>query len=560
MHWPSKVNNSQELAAKCHSAESLLLVGRSRNRICANRLTGQVLSGFIVCFGILLAGVSPACYSAGVAGLPEIGQTHTQAHNHGVPVVVPATKMALGDLPRIEYSTFVGGADDDVAYAVALDPERNAYIVGGTSTPQIGTLAEGANKGGVDALLVKLNADGKTAAYSKQIGGRNWDTAYAVAVDREGSVFVAGTTLSEDFPTVAAHQKTLRGSRNAFVMKFSRHGEIVYATFLGGSSTDVARAVVSDGRGGVYVAGETSSSDFPGVGVRQVAFGGGSMDGFVAHLNEVGRLTSASYVGGNGDDKVSALALGHDGVVYVAGSTTSRGLRFYKNLGGANLDGTKAFVARLSPETLAVEYMAVLGGSGNDLGLALTINTKGMLYLAGSTTSPDFPLVSPMQSVLGGMTDGFIAKISPDGRHLLSSTYIGGEEIDYVYAAALDAMDNLYVTGETRSPDFPLKHNIRPMRPICTCGASAFVTKIGPKLDKIIYSTTVSGSGWDYGYGIAADNTGRAYVVGNTNAHDFPTTSGSAEEFMMGVADAFLFRIGTLQATMSKSKNILNSR
>lgn len=539
MHLAYLIADLRRRANACMLAGRVPIPIRKGRNVSRSTSVPKIVCGLVRRLCFLLIGTHAIVAGAGVLEQPD-GDTSSPIIRHAAAL---GDNLSLGNVPLLEYSTFLGGKDDDVAYAVAVDGEGNAYVAGGTSSASIGRDTAGVNKGRSDALVIKVNANGRSVAYAKQLGGRGWDSAYALTVDDEGGVYIVGTTLSDDFPTLSAYQPTLRGARNAFVTKLDRTGAISYSTYLGGTAQEIARAVVSDGHGGIYVAGETSSYDFPGIEDAPRLYGGGGVDGFVAHLDATGKLTAATYIGGSGDDKINTLVRGEDGALYIAGSTTTLDFGSSVNLGGGASGGVKAFMAKLSPSNLALEYLVKLGGSGNDLGLALAIDATGVIHIAGSTTSSDFPLVSPFQSRFGGQTDGFIASISPDGRRLLSSTYLGGEEIDYIYAAALDAKGSLYVTGETRSPDFPLKHNIPPVRPICTCGASAFITKLAPQLDKIIYSTTVSGSGWDYGYGIAVDAAERTYVVGNTNAHDFPTTRGSAEELMLGVADAFLIKI-----------------
>jgi hypothetical protein len=192
-----------------------------------------------------------------------------------------------------------------------------------------------------------------------------------------------------------------------------------------------------------------------------------------------------------------------------------------------------------------LSYSTYLGGSGADYGSAIAVDAAGNAYVTGSTTSINFPIANPLQPSIVGGTDVFIAKLNPTGSALVYSTYLGGNPGIYVngFGIAVDASGSPYVVGMTDSSDFPT--TVGALDRTFHGGNSptdAFVTKLNPAGNGLVYSTYLGGSGEDDGYGIAVDAAGSAYVTGLTLSSDFPTmnpfqtTSG-------GRTDAFVTKL-----------------
>ncbi len=314
-----------------------------------------------------------------------------------------------------------------------------------------------------------------------------------------------------------------------------------YGTYLGGGAADLANAIAVDGSGNVYVAGSTASTNFPTGSPAQGASGGGT-DAFVAKLDATGStLVYATYLGGSGFDRATGLALDSSGNAYVVGSTgssdfpTTKGA--FKTTAGGNGD---AFVAKLNASGSTLAYSSYLGGSGADFGQGIAVDSSGNAYVTGSTESTNFPTVGAVQSSSGGASDAFVAKVKADGTALTYSTYLGGSAADAGQAIAVDASGSAYVTGFTFSTNFPVSNALQKSN---AGNADAFVAKLNPGGSALVYSTFLGGNDRDRGFGIAVDGSGNAYVTGDSQSTDFPTTSGAFQTLNSGNGDAFVSKL-----------------
>jgi hypothetical protein len=189
-----------------------------------------------------------------------------------------------------------------------------------------------------------------------------------------------------------------------------------------------------------------------------------------------------------------------------------------------------------------VAYASYLGGSGGDYGHAVAIDNSGCAYVVGETGSTDFPTLGPKQIAMAGATDVFITKWNAAGTGLVYSTYIGGSQRDVALGVAVDGAGNAYVTGFTYSPDFPTTNGA--LSTNFMGGSKAFVLKLNPGGNALLYATFLGGSGDDYGTGIAVDATGEAHVSGYTASVDFPTTAGAFQQYYGGGSyDGFLAKL-----------------
>jgi Beta-propeller repeat len=296
--------------------------------------------------------------------------------------------------------------------------------------------------------------------YSTYLGGSNSEQGNGIAVDAHGSAYVTGITSSPDFPTENAFQKTFKGGEgDAFVTKFNAAGELVYSTYLGGSRLEFPGGIAVDIHGNAYVTGITSSPDFPTKNAFQQIYAGGSADAFVAKFDA------------DGDELV---------------------------------------------------YSTYLGGSDFDEGNAIAVDSKGEAYITGEADSSDFPTKNAFEVHAKSPLNAFVAKFDVDGDALVYSSYLGGSGINIGYGIALDAKGSAYVTGETTSPDFPIKNAFQSSMKSTVGGTNVFVTKFDADGDALVYSTYLGGSIGEVGGGIAVDNTRHAYITGNTSSTDFP--------------------------------------
>jgi hypothetical protein len=301
-----------------------------------------------------------------------------------------------------------------------------------------------------------------------------------------------------------------------------------YASYFGGSGNDTAWDVALDGAGNVYVAGETLSAGLPATpGAFQANYAGGypgaGGDAFVAKFdNTCSNLIYLTYLGGSGDDAALAIAVDAGGNAYLTGATDSTDFPL-KNPIRSVLTGTPspyfgirpfdAFVAKLGPAGTNLVYSTYLGGDTQDEGIAIAVDSAGCAYITGYTDSTSFPATpNALQTNLAGIENAFLAKINSNGNAFVYSTYLGGTNLDQGYGIAVDALHQAWITGLTTSTNFPVTNAIQPW---LGGGQDAFVTVVASNGLSLVYSTYLGGAGDDAGYRIVLDpNNAHAYVVG----------------------------------------------
>jgi len=324
--------------------------------------------------------------------------------------------------------------------------------------------------------------------YATYVGGASSDWGYAIAVDGAGNAYVAGSTTSANFPLAGPYQASLRGFGDAVVLKLNAAGSaLVYATYLGGTGSEAAQGISLDGAGNAFVSGWTTSTNFPTVNPYQAANGG----------------------------------------------------------------GYDAFAVKLSASGAALTYATYLGGSADERGYGSAIDAAGNAYLTGSTASANFPTAGPLQATFGGgAIDAFVAKLSAAGSSLVYSTFLGGGATDYGRAIAVDGAGTAYVTGATGSTNFP---TASPRQASSGGGSDAFVARLNAAGSALTWSTYLGGSGDDYGQGIAIDGAGSAFVTGRAGSTDFPTASPVQASAGGGSFDAFVSKLNAAGSALTWS-------
>ena len=393
-----------------------------------------------------------------------------------------------------------------------------------------------------------------TLSLSTYFGGSDITTATAVAVDGSGNIFVAGWTDSTSLPGCSPVRPSA-GGVDAFVAKWDGATHLIdYCTFLGGRGDDRAFAIAVDGSGDVYVTGWTMSANFPVSEPLQSALAG-AKNAFVTRLNPAGVLVYSSYLGGNGSDSGNAIAVDNAGNITVVGDTTSTNFPRANPIQSGLNGQTNVFVTRLSPAGDSLVYSTYLGGNGNDYGTAVAVDSRGAVYLTGSTTSTNFPVVNAFQPTSGGNQDAFVAKIASTGSSLVYSTYLGGSGGTVGFpetgsAIAVDSAGDAYVTGTTSSPNFPLANAL--FSSSAGVGIHAFVTEVNPAGSGLVYSTYVGGSSFDQAAAIAVDSGGNAVVAGFTSSPDFPLANPTQASLANGY-DAFVTRLNSTGTALVES-------
>ena len=402
------------------------------------------------------------------------------------------------------------------------------------------------------------------------------DDITGIALDRSGNTYITGYTVA----TIITDTHMLQMNRvptmcpvtsqnpcpDAFVAKISADNHrLVYATFLGGSAADQANGIAVDAAGTAYIAGNTTSLDFP---VTSHAFqkkNRGGNDAFIAKLSPDGRaLLYSTYLGGStdnadtvGDDVATSIAVDSHGSAYVTGYTYSYNFPLKNPLQGSlgygkGTLGTQvdAFVTKFTPSGSGLVYSTYLGGSLSDSATGIAVDGAGNAYVTGQTNSPDFP--TPPHALQGQLygTDynSFVAKLDKWGKSLVYATYLGRTAADKTHGIAVDGAGNAYVVGETNGG---IPRTVGVAQPTSGGGIDAFVAKLSDR-GVLAYSTYLGGIGDDIGYGIALDSAGDAYIAGSTGSAAFNTPVVPLKSALQGSLGGNRGGFGMLDAFVAK--------
>jgi len=416
---------------------------------------------------------------------------YVAAYNNSYPLIID---------PSLAYSTYLGGSDADSGFGIAVDSSGCAYVTGITSSTNFPTLNpyQGANAGGCDAFVTKLSAAGNSLIYSTYLGGSDNDGGYGIAVDTSGCAYVTGWTLSANFPTTPGAFDTHADSSDAFVTKLdtakSGAASLIYSTYLGGSGSDRGKSIAVDANGNTYIAGETDSNDFPVRSAYQTRKQG-TQDTFVSVLSPAGNyLTYSTYLGSLGWDSAGGIAVDAYGCAYVTGSAGGPDFPTTPQAYDTSFNGlSDVFVTKLDTTrsgNASLVYSTYIGGSDNDHGWDIAVDSSGCAYVTGDTDSGNFPTQTAYQTAQG-QTDAFVTVLSSEGDSLIYSTYLGGSYADSGFGIAVDSSGCAYVTGETASTNFP---TLNPYQGANAGSYDAFVAKFWATMPAITgtYATTCS--------------------------------------------------------------------
>jgi len=324
------------------------------------------------------------------------------------------------------FSTFFGAGDMNIN-AIALDTGGNAYITGYTDSTSFPTvnpvqpkLAPNATGSGpaYDAFVSKISSDGSLLIYSTFLGGNGMDIGLGIAVDPNGNMYVTGTTLSTNFPTMNALDSTNKGNasnyRTGFVTKINASGSaFVYSTYLGGSGIDLANAIAADAAGNAYITGATESVDFPVANALEPTYPF-SQQAFVTVINPSGSAyVYSTYLGGEGFSQAYGIAVNSAGQAWVTGQTQSSNWPMVNPLQTPKGGFNAVFVTEFSADGSSLLFSTILTGTtGSSQANAIALDATGNAYVAGVVSSKDFPTVNPFQGAIGGGNDAFVLKIS----------------------------------------------------------------------------------------------------------------------------------------------------
>ena len=454
---------------------------------------------------------------------------------------------------QIIYLTILGGQQTDTPGGIAVDASGNVYVTGFTLSTDFPTTTgayQTSFRGSESAFVAKLNSSG-ALVYSTYLGGSGRDFATAIAIDVSGNAYVTGYTSSTNFPIVGgAFQASYGGGFNdAFVTKLNPTATgLVYSTFLGGISDDTASSIAVDPAGNAYICGETNSPNFPVSSPFQAANAGGQ-DAFVTKLNPTASaLTFSTYLGGSFDDQANSIAIDSSGNVYIAGVTSSFDFPVSPTAFQSSIGGTfNAFVAKLTSTGATLGFSTFLGGSGFDQASALAVDSAGNVWVTGSTSSTNFPLVNALQALLAGGKDVFVATLNATGDHLLYSSYLGGALDDSGLAIGIDNKGSEVVGGITQSSNFPSTVGV--IQPLFGGNYDGFVFKLQAGICPYSLSTNALNVAATGGSGTitASASVGCSAPIASSNvAWAAVSVVGNAVNWMIAANPRSLGRSGTL--------------
>lgn len=476
--------------------------------------------------------------------------------------------------PVLQYSSLFGGARGDAVTGVKVDAQGFVWVSGYVSDggiPARGGEFSGEFKAGTDIFVAKIDPKAfgnDSLVYYTYIGGNGADAATDLAMDAQGNVYLTGSTNSTDFPLGGYAYQTSRkeSSTEAFVLKLrpAVAGEysLAYSSYLGGRGTDEGRGVDVDAAGKIYIVGTTTSENFPAVSARQ-GTKWGEQDAFVAKfdpdaLDGAASLMYSSLLGGNGFDDGRSIAVTPEGIAYIAGSTSSTefpwaGAPYYDTYQG----GVDVFLAKVDASKAgeeSVPYASYFGGTGLDEARRVTLDAEGKLWLTGVTLSNDLPVTANafQGSRPGGDGDGFVVRLNleaPREAAVEYLSYLGGSAGDVAYDVAPDPAGGVWVTGYTLSRDFPVTQDA--LAAAYPGGVNVFATKIDPagkNGTSLAYSTYLGQINIHVGYAIAAGPNGRVVIGGVTSSPAMRTTENAARsEYAGGTSDGFVVVLGPQQ-------------
>jgi hypothetical protein len=461
------------------------------------------------------------------------------------------TSMRAADNMQMVYSTYLGGSsNEDIAYGIVVDSLGRPCVGGYSNSSDFPTTNafQETYAGTYDAYVARFSADGSTLEFSTFIGGDGNEFAYDIAVDEENRIYITGYTMSDNYPVTNAFQSTRGGSADVFLTRLTEDGSTLdYSTFLGGLSNELARRLVVK-NGAAYVTGYTVSTDFPTLNPYQGTLAG-NYDIFLTKFSTNGQsLVFSTYFGGAFSyEEGYGIALNASNDIYLAGYTRSTDFPITNSIQASIKGGSDVFVAKFSADAQTLVYSSVIGGDMDDTGYGLAIDDEENAYVVGDTQSTSGALIFPTTSgafqttaATTGDSDAFVLCLAPSGTNLVYSTFLAGGDEDVGQGIVVDAQKRAYVTGYTRSTDFPVTNAFQAIND----GGSAdvFVTCLNASGTSIEHSTYLGGSLDDMGYDIALDSNGDVYVVGRVASVNFPVTN-AFQNSIVTYYDSFLTKL-----------------
>jgi len=447
--------------------------------------------------------------------------------------------------PVLDFATYLGGPGEDYMSDVAVAPDGNLVLVGSTQSPQAPTLDPFQQPSVVSLapIVLKMSGAGNRLLFYSVVGNGGWNGGTAVCVHRDGTIVIGGSVRSANFPVKNAFQSELKAAvDNGFVTRFSADGRsLVHSSYLGGSVREQVNDIALDTDGEAYIVGSTDSGDFPLVNPIQTRYGGGNGDGFIARVGNLGNLRFSSPIGGAGLDSFFGVTWRSDLSLVVVGQ--SNGADFpLKDPIQSEITPRNGLVTAIllivDTRDMQLRYSTFLGGPAVSAASGVAVDQLGRILVAGLVYDRSFLLRNPLYGeFLDGQWNGFFIRAQPDGKSILTSTFLPGTNPSRVCAST----DGNTFIGGGGTAALPLKDSLQEFRGGGVSNSDLFVIKLAPDDRAIAYSTVLGGSGHELFGGIVCDNKG-VTVVGSTLSGNFPIKAPYQRE-SGGSRDGVLARV-----------------
>ncbi|KAA3600448.1 MAG: T9SS C-terminal target domain-containing protein [Calditrichaeota bacterium] len=402
--------------------------------------------------------------------------------------------------------------------------------------------------------LISGVAYGSSINFSTFLGTSNNEFCYGIDVNNNEESILTGLTFSGNFPTTSGvfSQTKSGNSEVTFVTKFdSSASNLLFSTFIGGTvGYSIGKDLIITSLDEIIVTGETFSSDFP-TNNPLYPNPGGNIDAFILKLNSTGsNLSFSTYFGGADDDAANAVSLDSSENILFSGYTKSNDFPAQNGFDTAHNGDYDIFLSKINSNGSSNIFTTFLGGADSEECFGISIDIANNILLTGYTKSSDFPIQNAYDNTKNGNFDVFLSKISSNGSTLEFSTYLGGTKLDIATDITLDKNGNVYLTGETRSSNFPVFNSNNSSYNGGT--NDCFVTCFDLNTNNIIYSSFIGGSANDKGYSINVDESNYVHIIGITSSTDFPIVN-AYEDTKNNGSDLFMLELNISTSNINNS-------
>jgi len=440
-----------------------------------------------------------------------------------VPQAISTEKLTID--PIVDFSTYLGGPGAEGSGGrMAMAPDGNLVLGSCTQSPASPVLDPFTQPSVVSLapIIMKAASDGKRILFYTILGRNGWDCIGALALGKDASITVGGTTRSGEFPVKNAFQTQFKAIwDNAFVTRLSADSRtLIYSSYMGGSNYELMANMTLDDRGDAYFVGNTASNDYPVLGALQPKAASG-LDAFLTRITPDGKIVFSTYFGGSGLEGFWDVKWRSDGVLILTGGTASADFPLKDPIESAGTPRTgynNPFLVFISDDGAKLIYSTFFGGRAVGNGNRLALGPDGRIYVAGWINDRGYPLKNPLFGDSGG-DKGFVTIFDRTGRDRLYSTLLPGTGVS---AMALDEDGSIVVGGSARSSDFPVKDSFQDYKGGGVIGADAALMKLTPDGQALRFATIMGGTDGEWFNSVVIGKNQSIYVFGHAISTNFP--------------------------------------